>query len=116
MADKKARTFFLGALTGAVAGAVTALLFAPKPGKELRRDVADAAHKVGDKTTDLGRQAGRRVQQIARKTSGIAVEAKQAAGRLVTDIRSRYAGKTDGQEDIAAVSEAEESRDDESAV
>lgn len=90
MANKKVlKSFMWGALTGAVTGAVTALLLAPKSGKELRKDISDTAHKVGDKTAELGRQAGSAVQSIARKTTTFASDAKQAAGRFVTDIRSR---------------------------
>ncbi len=90
MANKKVlKSFMWGALTGAVTGAVTALLLAPKSGKELRKDISDTAHKVGDKTAEIGRQAGSAVQSIARKTTSFASDAKQAAGRFVTDIRSR---------------------------
>jgi gas vesicle protein len=90
MADKKViKSFMWGALTGAVTGAVTALLFAPKSGRELRQDLSETAQKVGEKTTDISRQAGAAVQTIARRTSEFASDAKQAAGRFVTDIRSR---------------------------
>jgi gas vesicle protein len=72
MADKKAvKSFLWGTLTGAVTGAVTALLFAPKPGNELRKDISVTAHKVGEKTADLGRQAGSAVQAIAKRTSNL---------------------------------------------
>ncbi|XID95519.1 YtxH domain-containing protein [Paenibacillaceae bacterium WGS1546] len=83
MADKKAvKSFMWGALTGAITGAVTALLLAPKSGRELRGDIAETAQKVGEKTADLGRQAGSAVQSLARKTN-----------RIVTDIRSRHNGE-----------------------
>ncbi|RKP55090.1 YtxH domain-containing protein [Cohnella endophytica] len=79
MSNKKVvKSFLWGALTGAVTGAVTALLFAPKSGRELRGDIADTAHKVGEKTADISRQAGSAVQSLAKRT-----------GRFVTDIRSR---------------------------
>ena len=42
--------FLVGALVGGLAGAVTALLLAPKPGVELRKDLAE---KSGDVTTSL---------------------------------------------------------------
>ncbi|WP_256760029.1 YtxH domain-containing protein [Cohnella sp. WQ 127256] len=90
MANKKAvKSFLWGTLTGAIAGAVTALLFAPKPGRELRGDIAETAQKVGEKTVDLSRQAGSAVQSLAKRTTSLVVDAKQATGRLVTDIRSR---------------------------
>ncbi len=91
MSSKKA--FLWGTLVGAVTGAVTALLLAPKSGRELRQDISDTAHKVGEKTAGLGRQAGSAVQTFARRTSSFASDTKQAAGRFITDIRSR---KTDG--------------------
>ncbi|KIL37252.1 hypothetical protein SD71_00600 [Cohnella kolymensis] len=89
MADKKAlKSFFWGTVTGVVTGAVTALLFAPKPGRELRKDITDTAQLVGEKTVDISRQAGSAVQTLAKRTTDFAVDAKAAAGRFVTDIRS----------------------------
>ncbi len=75
------KSFLWGALTGAVTGAVTALLLAPKSGRELRKDIGDAAVKVGEKTADLGRHAGSAVQSLAKRTSGFAVDTKQAASK-----------------------------------
>ena len=78
------KAFFWGTLTGAVTGAVTALLLAPKSGRELRKDIGDAAVKVSEKTADISRQAGTAVQTIAKRASGFAVDTKQAAGKLFT--------------------------------
>ena len=75
------KSFLWGALTGAVTGAVTALLLAPKSGRELRKDIGDAAVKVGEKTADLSRQAGSAVQSLAKRASGFAVDTKQAVGK-----------------------------------
>jgi len=106
MANKKVlKSFVWGALTGAVTGAVTALLLAPKSGKELRKDISDTAQKVGDKTAELSRQAGSAVQSFARKTTTLASDAKQAAGKFVTDIRSR---KTAGESDAVNAEAAEQ--------
>lgn len=104
MADKKAvKSFLWGTLTGAVTGAVTALLFAPKPGRELRKDISDTAQRFGEKTADISRQAGGAVQAFAKRTSEFASDAKEAAGKLVTDIRSRKNGAAaDDTEDVAA--------------
>jgi len=43
---------FLGAIIGGTIGAITALLFAPKSGAELRRDISDKSAEIYDKTTD----------------------------------------------------------------
>lgn len=84
MADRKAAKSFVW---GAVAGAVAALLLAPKSGRELRRDIAATARSVGGKTATL------------------AGEAKRAAGRLVTGLRAR---RQDGAD--ASGPEAEEQK------
>jgi len=39
-------SFWLGLFCGAAAGAAAAMLFAPKPGAELRRDVTDGASRL----------------------------------------------------------------------
>ncbi|MFC5405263.1 YtxH domain-containing protein [Cohnella soli] len=89
------KAFLLGTLTGAITGAVAALLFAPKSGRELRGDIADTAHKVGEKTADIGRQAGSAVQSLAQRTSG-----------FVRDLRSRgQASDSSAAVEVAAASE-----------
>ncbi|RUS48674.1 YtxH domain-containing protein [Cohnella sp. AR92] len=82
MAEKKVvKSFLWGALAGAVTGAVTALLFAPKPGKELRKDIADTAHTVGEKTVELGKKAGSTAQSIVKKSTNWAVDIRSKLGR-----------------------------------
>jgi gas vesicle protein len=49
----KGKGFVTGAVVGSLLGAVTALLFAPKPGKELRADITEQAKVVGEKTGDI---------------------------------------------------------------
>ncbi|MCC3373909.1 YtxH domain-containing protein [Cohnella sp. REN36] len=86
MADRKVvKSFVYGALTGAVAGAVTALLFAPKSGKELRKDISDTAQRVGEKTADLGRSAGTAAQSIARKTTNWASDVRAKLNKRPID-------------------------------
>ncbi|BBI34882.1 YtxH domain-containing protein [Cohnella abietis] len=104
MANKKVvKSFLWGTLTGAITGAVTALLFAPKSGRELRSDIAETAQKVGEKTSDLGRQAGSAVQSLAKRTTSFVSDAKQATGRIVTDIRSRKNNETVEVSESAAI-------------
>jgi len=47
------KSFLLGALIGGAVGAITALLFAPKSGRELRRDIVDNSTELYDKATDF---------------------------------------------------------------
>ena len=95
MANKKAVTSFIW---GAVAGAVAALLMAPKSGRELRKDITVTAKRVGDRTAAYGRQAGAAARSIASKTAALAADAKQAAGRLVTELRARKGAGDDTRE------------------
>jgi gas vesicle protein len=48
-------------LIGAGIGATLALLFAPKSGKELRRDIADVSKKTYDKGIDAAHSLGDKV-------------------------------------------------------
>ncbi|MEY3385668.1 MAG: hypothetical protein RIR53_479 [Bacteroidota bacterium] len=43
------RGFLMGALVGGAIGGIVALLFAPKSGRDLRRDIADKTEEVYDK-------------------------------------------------------------------
>jgi len=47
-------------LVGASIGAIIALIFAPKAGRELRSDIADASHKGLDYARETGREIGER--------------------------------------------------------
>ncbi|GAA0133807.1 hypothetical protein YSY43_06470 [Paenibacillus sp. YSY-4.3] len=70
-----------GAAIGTVVGSVTALLLAPKPGKELRKDIADGARQVGEKTGEI---AGKVTEQSAQ----LAEIVKETAGNLIQDIQA----------------------------
>ncbi|MBH5318248.1 YtxH domain-containing protein [Paenibacillus sp. GSMTC-2017] len=88
---KGTKGFLLGALAGGVIGSLTALLLAPKPGKELRQDISTGARKVGDSTV---KAAGRVGEQTGRIAKGIGDQAihlvdltKQAAGNVVNSVK-----------------------------
>lgn len=51
-------------LIGAGIGAVTALLFAPKPGSELRADIADATKRGLDQARDTTRELNERANEL----------------------------------------------------
>lgn len=90
MAQKKAvKTFLFGALSGAALGAAAALLLAPKPGKELRKDIADTAQLVGGKTAELGKAAGNAAQTLAKRSANWAgeVRAKLAKKAAVDEVQ-----------------------------
>ena len=74
--NSKAKTFLLGALIGGAVGAVTALLFAPKSGKELRRDIVDSTTEMYDKANDL-------IQESKQKAQNIIESAKRQADSIL---------------------------------
>ncbi|GGH88117.1 gas vesicle protein [Pullulanibacillus pueri] len=64
-----AKDFFLGAIIGGVVGSVTALLLAPKSGKELRDDISMQSQTVKRKGGDLAIIAKEKSSQLAKAVS-----------------------------------------------
>ncbi|GAB6926444.1 YtxH domain-containing protein [Paenibacillus sp. JCM 10914] len=55
---EKSKGLLWGVLIGSVAGSVTALLLAPKSGKELREDIADGAREIGSIVSEAAEKVG----------------------------------------------------------
>lgn len=71
-------SFIAGLLTGGVIGGIAALLFAPKSGKEFRKDIADKKDGLIDDTNYL-------IENAMEKSSAIILDAKKKAERLVDE-------------------------------
>ena len=75
-------TYFL---IGSTVGAIVALLFAPKSGRELRGDLADVTRKGVDRTretaTQLGSKAGEYYDAASNKAGELAMSAREVAAR-----------------------------------
>ena len=69
---------------GATIGAVVALLFAPKSGRELRQDVADATRKGVDRARETGTQLSARAGEYYETASTRAGELAQTARDAVS--------------------------------
>jgi gas vesicle protein len=73
-------------LFGAGIGAITALLFAPKSGSELRSEIADATRKGLDKARDTSREIGERAsdyyQTGVERASDLTSRGKEAVSDL----------------------------------
>lgn len=74
MSNKK---FWIGALIGSVIGSVSALLFAPKSGRELRKDIADGAQQVSERTQEWARQVGEQTDELISSAKGKVSSFKQ---------------------------------------
>ncbi|WP_433943738.1 YtxH domain-containing protein [Paenibacillus sp. SN-8-1] len=64
------KNFWLGALVGSVIGSAAALLLAPKKGSELRKDIADGARQVGDKSREVAGKVSEHTSEVINKVKG----------------------------------------------
>lgn len=71
-------------LIGGGIGAAVALLFAPKPGIELRRDIADAAIKSYDESLEAA-------DRLKRRTSEYYRNAREKSGEILDVVGARFA-------------------------
>lgn len=76
-------------LVGAGIGAITALLFAPKAGSELRADLADAARRSADSARDVGRQIGERATEYYQTSADFAADLAERSKETVNNIADR---------------------------
>jgi gas vesicle protein len=76
-------------LIGAGIGAITALLFAPKAGSELRSDIADATKKGLDYARDAGRDLSEKASEYYQTGLERASEATTRGKDAVTDLTDR---------------------------
>ena len=77
---EKSKGLLWGVLIGSVAGSVTALLLAPKSGKELRDDIADGARGIGTKVQEAEKVGEQGVNLIGIMTD--------RAENVISDIQS----------------------------
>ncbi|HCN04606.1 MAG TPA: hypothetical protein DIS79_03225, partial [Bacteroidetes bacterium] len=77
-----AKGFILGAVVGGAVGAVVALLFAPKSGRELRRDIADRGEELYDKAQKYFTKEEERADDMVN-------EGRIRAERIVTSARAQ---------------------------
>jgi gas vesicle protein len=76
-------------LIGAGIGAVTALLFAPKPGSELRADIADVTKRGIDQARDTSRELNERANEILQTGTERASELYQTGVERANDLAAR---------------------------
>jgi gas vesicle protein len=90
MADSKfVKGLVIGAFAGGVVGAVLALLYAPKSGKELRADIRDKAGDLMDGAEEYLHaaqvKAGEMVTEAKKRSDSLITDAKQKADSLLQD-------------------------------
>lgn len=113
--ERKGKDLLIGAVVGGILGAATALLFAPKSGRELRSDIAEQAQVVSDKTVQIANTVSQRTQEVAKTvsttTSELYGKAKDTAVNVVDTVRSWKESKSD-EELISPEEEVSEAAED----
>lgn len=66
--SKKSNKVIAAAMIGSLSGAVLGLLLAPKSGRELRQDINEQGHKLGDKAVEIRDKAQSAWHYIEDKT------------------------------------------------
>jgi len=90
--------FVMGLLAGTVLGAGVAMLFAPKPGRELRRDLGEQAEKFTADASYQYRRASEGAAEWARKASAAAEEVSERGKELYSNVRDAVAKGADEAE------------------
>lgn len=91
-ANKKNKDWMIGAVVGSVLGAVTALLLAPKSGRELRNDIMDGYQQVSEKTQRLAGDVAEKSKQIFAVVSETSQTTIETIGRHTSDWASKVKG------------------------
>ncbi|MDM5315532.1 YtxH domain-containing protein [Fictibacillus sp. b24] len=84
------KDFIIGALVGGMLGAATALLLAPKAGKELRSDLNEQAVYLKDKSNEFSHLAREKssniVRTVSEQSNQVATKVKDLTSNLRKDI------------------------------
>ena len=83
----KASTFFIGLVTGVVAGSAAALFSTPQSGSELRTNVKTASSDWKDKLSEVKFQISDLKQSIARLTKEAKTEVPQTIDELKESVQ-----------------------------
>ena len=93
--DGNGGSFVVGLLAGAVIGAGIAMLFAPKPGREFRRDLGEQADKFATDASKTYRRASDGAAEWARKASDAAGDVAERGKEFYNQAREAVAKGAD---------------------
>lgn len=96
--EKSSSNFFLGALIGGVAGAVAALLLAPKSGKELRDTVSNQAGSIMGKSTEMRENVINKSNELVSKTSSLSQGIVLKSSELLNKVKGNATNRDEGEE------------------
>ncbi|WP_066370082.1 YtxH domain-containing protein [Neobacillus fumarioli] len=82
-------SFLLGAVIGGIVGGAVALLFAPKPGKELRRSISSQAGAILDKTEQIRENVRSKSNKLVSKTSSLSHGIVEQSSVLLNKVKTK---------------------------
>lgn len=83
--------FFKGFLFGGIAGAVIALLYAPKPGKEVRQDIRKISADLTDDAQVTLKSAQKKAETLFEETKKQLEELRKEAESALGDVKKKAA-------------------------
>jgi gas vesicle protein len=86
--DQSGASFVLGVMTGAFIGAGVALLFAPKPGREMRQ-------QLGEQYRGLAERVGETTQQLRERATTLRDQGRERAQQVAGQLSDRMASLAD---------------------
>ena len=125
MDKKEKKGLAIGAVFGAIVGVVAGILFAPKSGKETRKDIKTAtdktlnkakeeAEKLHEEVTELLQKVESKLKDVKGSASQTAKEhfddGKKTVSNLSTAIKSFKSGVADDKDLKVAIQKAHESK------
>ena len=87
--EKPQGHFFMGFLIGNFLGALAGILFAPKPGKELRSDIKEKGSEVLKDAEDIYADASTKAKEIIVEAKHQAEELKKESDRYLSEARRK---------------------------
>lgn len=94
--NASSRNLLLGFLSGALVGGIVALLYAPKPGSELRSDLrkkgGELAEDIEEYLQDAQEKAKTIINEGKDKSSALITDAKRRADTLLKDAETILSG------------------------
>jgi gas vesicle protein len=83
-------SFLMGLLAGTVLGAGLGMLFAPKTGAEVRKQLSEQANRLRSTASDTIHQASERIGQASQQASERMTQASEKVSQMVDRGRDAY--------------------------
>ena len=98
------KDFIIGALVGGIVGSLTALLFAPKSGKELRHDLNNGTYMLKEKTDHLRTTAveksGELTSTVKDKTTALSKKVSEQSAEIVKKVKGIRSDESDSMNPV----------------